>query len=43
MPAAMVVHAGVDFTLLEPQELAQPIRDVAARLLRGVEPPINTD
>ena len=36
MAAALVVHAGVDFTLLEPQELAQPIRDVAARLLRGV-------
>ena len=42
MAAALVVHAGVDFTLLEPQELAQPIRDVAARLLRGV-PPIDTD
>ena len=36
MAAALVVHAGVDFTLLEPQELAQPIRDVAARLLRGI-------
>ena len=41
MAAALVVHAGVDFTLLEPQELAQPIRDVAARLLRGV--PIDAD
>jgi len=36
MIAAMIVHAGVDFTLLEPPELAQPIRDVAARLLGGV-------
>jgi predicted DNA-binding transcriptional regulator YafY len=36
MIAAMIVHAGVDFTLLEPQELAQPIREVAARLLRGI-------
>lgn len=34
--AALIVHAGVDFTLLEPQELAQPMRDVAARLLRGL-------
>jgi hypothetical protein len=30
------VQAGVDFTLLEPQELGQAIRDVGARLLRGV-------
>ena len=36
MIAAMIVHAGVDFTLLEPPELAQPIRQVAARLLGGV-------
>jgi predicted DNA-binding transcriptional regulator YafY len=34
--AALVVQAGVDFTLLEPPELAQPIRDIAARLLQGV-------
>ena len=31
----MIVQAGVDFTLLEPAELIQPIRDVSARLLRG--------
>ena len=36
MIAAMIVHAGVDFTLLEPPELAQPIREVAARLLGGI-------
>ena len=34
--AAQIVQAGIDFTLLEPPELAQPIRDVAARLLQGV-------
>jgi predicted DNA-binding transcriptional regulator YafY len=34
--AAMIVQAGVDFTLLEPLELGQAIRDVGARLLRGV-------
>jgi predicted DNA-binding transcriptional regulator YafY len=33
--AASIVHAGVDFTLLEPQELAQPIHEIGARLLRG--------
>jgi predicted DNA-binding transcriptional regulator YafY len=33
--AALIVQAGVEFTLLEPQGLAQPIRDAAARLLRG--------
>jgi predicted DNA-binding transcriptional regulator YafY len=33
---ALIVHAGIDFTLLEPTELAQPIRDVAERLLRGL-------
>jgi predicted DNA-binding transcriptional regulator YafY len=33
--AALIVQAGVEFTLLEPAELAQPIRDIAARLLRG--------
>jgi hypothetical protein len=33
---ALIVHAGVDFTLLDPPELAQPIRDIGARLLRGV-------
>ena len=27
----------VEFTLLEPAELAQPIREIGARLLRGVE------
>lgn len=34
--AALVVQAGADYVLLEPQELAQPIRDIGARLLRGV-------
>ena len=34
--AALIVQSGVEFTLLEPQELAQPIRDVATRLLRGI-------
>jgi predicted DNA-binding transcriptional regulator YafY len=33
--AAAIVHAGVEFTLVEPMELAQSIRDVSARLLRG--------
>lgn len=33
--AALIVHAGVEFTLLEPTELAQPIRDIAERLRRG--------
>jgi predicted DNA-binding transcriptional regulator YafY len=35
MLAAMIVHAGVEFSLIEPQELAQPIRDIASRLLQG--------
>ena len=35
--AALIVQAGVEFTLLEPAELAQPIREIGARLLRGVE------
>lgn len=38
MLATMAVHAGVEFTLLEPQELAQPIREIAARLLTGIAP-----
>jgi hypothetical protein len=33
--AVLIVQAGVEFTLLEPQELAQPIRDIPERLLRG--------
>lgn len=33
--AALIVHAGVEFTLLEPTDLVQPIRDAAERLLRG--------
>lgn len=37
MLAGMILHAGVDFTLLDPPEAAQPIREVAHRLLRGVE------
>lgn len=41
MLAGMILYAGVDFTLLDPPEAAQSIRDVAARLLRGVpETPI---
>jgi predicted DNA-binding transcriptional regulator YafY len=36
MLAGMILHAGADFTLLDPPEAAQPIRDVAQRLLRGV-------
>jgi predicted DNA-binding transcriptional regulator YafY len=35
MLAAMIVHAGVEFSLIEPQELAQPMREIAARLLQG--------
>ena len=34
--ASLIVHAGTEFTLLEPQELAQPIREIGERLLRGV-------
>jgi predicted DNA-binding transcriptional regulator YafY len=33
--AALIVHAGLEFTLLEPADLVQPIRDAAERLLRG--------
>jgi predicted DNA-binding transcriptional regulator YafY len=33
--AAMIVHAGVDFSLIEPAELAQPMRAIAQRLLNG--------
>lgn len=33
--AASIVHAGVEFTLLDPQEVGQALRDVAARLLRA--------
>ena len=36
---SLIVHTGVDFTLLEPPELAQPIHDVVARLLRGIATP----
>lgn len=34
--ASMILQAGVDFTLLEPRELAAPLRELAARLERGV-------
>lgn len=34
--AAFILHAGVEFVLLEPAELAEPIQKVAARLMRGV-------
>ena len=33
--AAFIVHLGLEFMLLEPAELAQPIREAAERLLRG--------
>ena len=33
--AALVVHAGVEFTLIEPVEMVQPLRDIAARLMRA--------
>jgi predicted DNA-binding transcriptional regulator YafY len=36
--AALIVHAGVEFTLLEPRELAHPLRGIAEQLLRGVRP-----
>ena len=32
---ALLLHAGADFTLIEPPEMAQPIRDIAERLLRA--------
>jgi predicted DNA-binding transcriptional regulator YafY len=32
----LLLHAGMDFTLLDPPEAAQPIRDVADRLLRAI-------
>ena len=34
--AAMIVWAGVEFTLLEPRELEEPMRAIATRLLDGV-------
>jgi predicted DNA-binding transcriptional regulator YafY len=34
--ASLIIHAGVEFTLLEPRELEEPIRAIATRLLRGV-------
>lgn len=35
--AALVINAGVDFELLEPAEIAEPIRKLGERLLRGVK------
>jgi hypothetical protein len=35
--AALIVQTGVEFTLLEPLALAQPIREIAARLLQGLD------
>ena len=35
--AALIVQTGVEFTLLEPPELAQPMREIAARLLQGTD------
>jgi len=37
--AALIVQTGVEYAVLEPPELAQPVRDIAARLLRGIAPP----
>ena len=34
---ALIVWAGVEFTLLEPRELEEPMRAIATRLLRGIE------
>ncbi|MDC0716939.1 helix-turn-helix transcriptional regulator [Nannocystis bainbridge] len=34
--AALIVHAGLEFTLLEPAELAPTLQAIAARLQRGV-------
>lgn len=36
MLTGLILHAGMDFTLLDPPEAAQPIRDIANRLLRGI-------
>lgn len=36
MLAGMLLYAGMDFTLLDPPEAAQPIREVAERLLRAI-------
>lgn len=33
---ALLLHSGMDFTLLDPPEAAQPIRAVAERLLRSI-------
>ena len=35
--AALIIYLGVEFTLIEPRELEEPIRAIATRLLRGVE------
>jgi hypothetical protein len=32
---AMIIHAGVEFSLIEPADLAQPMREIADRLRRG--------
>ncbi|MCY0989899.1 YafY family protein [Nannocystis sp. ILAH1] len=37
--AALIVHAGVEFTLIEPAELAAPLQAIAARLQRGATVP----
>ena len=36
MIATLILHAGVEFTLIEPAHMAASIRDVAERLMRGV-------
>jgi len=36
MLVGLILHTNVDFTLLDPAEVARPIRDIARRLLRGV-------
>jgi len=37
--AALIVHAGLEFTLIEPAELATPLQAIAARLQRGATVP----
>jgi predicted DNA-binding transcriptional regulator YafY len=33
--AAMIVHTGLEFTLLQPQDVLRPLQEIAGRLLRG--------
>ena len=34
---ALIIRTGIEFTLLDPPELAQPTREIAARLLQGID------